>query len=297
MPICLIAVGAAFGTASWMFRESEPWWSSALINTAVVILLLVPGDFALRVIRTGIDDVDKTAQSAKAAADSAVVTAERTQRSLDDVREQLIARQKDEYNVETDIYRAMVSDPSRTSLLRALRKATDDQLITAKGVRSPVWETDLHYRYVVGREDDDPSLEVRLETDEGEVLSVHEWAADESDVDFYQRLVSAVRAEGSDLGVGLNLPTESVKQLSEMLVDVMRLRAQELAGYRQGLRLIIERVDGWYFTEEHIIPAADLKYTIGVGRLKEMDWEEHLRGKGWYEAATQIPFARRLYGI
>ncbi|RNE59334.1 hypothetical protein [Cryobacterium tepidiphilum] len=286
-----------FATISWLLRDIEPWWSSALINAGVVVLLLVPGDLALRGVRQGIHDVDETAQLAKAAADSAVLTANRTEQSLDDVREQLIAQQRDEHDAEVDVYRSMVTDPSRASLLRALQKATDDQLVTANGVRSPVWETDLHYRYVIGAWNGEKTLEVRLEADDGEVLSTHIWEVPESAAEFYQRLVGAVRAEGQDLGLGLNDPTHSVAQLSEMLVEVMGLRAQVLAGHRQALRLIIERVDGWYFTETHVLPASNLKYTIDVQRLSQPHWEEHLRRKGWYEAAIQIPFARRLYGV
>jgi hypothetical protein len=48
----------------------------------------------------------------------------------------------------------------------------------------------------------------------------------------FQSLVQAVRDAGGDLGVGLNDPTESVERLSNMLVDVTRLRAQELMGHR-----------------------------------------------------------------
>ncbi|WP_426715231.1 hypothetical protein, partial [Campylobacter coli] len=64
---------------------------------------------------------------------------------------------------------------------------------------------------------------------------------------------------------------------------------------RSTLVNIIERVEGWYFTETSVVPGHHLHYTIGVDRLAEADWEEHLRGKGWYEAHNLIPFARRLY--
>jgi hypothetical protein len=115
-------------------------------------------------------------------------------------------------------------------------------------------------------------------------------------VDFYQRLVLAVRDADEDLGTGLNLPTESVSDVSDMLVTVTRLRAQELMGHRSDLRLIIERIDGWYLTEDAVIPADDLHYRIDVERLDEIDWEQHLVDKGWYSAENMIPFARRLYG-
>ncbi len=82
-----------------------------------------------------------------------------------------------------------------------------------------------------------------------------------------------------------------------MLVEVTRLRSQELLGYRGHLRKIIERRGGWYFTEENILPAEDLQYRVAVDRLDEMDWEEHLRNKGWYGAPSALEFARALYGL
>jgi hypothetical protein len=74
-------------------------------------------------------------------------------------------------------------------------------------------------------------------------------------------------------------------------------RAQALMGYRSYLRKIIERRDGWYFTEEHVLPPEDLTYSIDINRLTEMDWEQHLYNKGWYGASSALEFARRLYGI
>jgi nucleoside-diphosphate-sugar epimerase len=106
-----------------------------------------------------------------------------------------------------------------------------------------------------------------------------------------------VRAAGQDLGVNLNDPTQSVQDLAEMLTEVTGLRAQELRGFRSILHQIIERRDGWYFTDHHVIPADDLHYHIEINRLNEMDWEEHLHNKGWYGAGSALDFARSLYGI
>lgn len=290
----LTTLGLVAGYLSWALREADPWWSSALINASVVFLLLVPGELALRRVWRTVDTIERTSANALQTAESAKATAEKTERSLEDVRDALVSRQHDELETELDVYRRMVSDPSREAIVAALKHATDAELIADLGVRSPVWETPLHYRYRVAEDSDD--LIVTIERDDGEVLSSHRWFGQRSAISFYQELVEGVRAAGEDLGTGLNLPTESVKDLSEMLVDVTRLRAQELMGHRQTLRKIIERVDGWYFTERGVLPADNLHYSIDAERLNEMDWEQHLRDKGWYTAEFMIPFARTLYG-
>lgn len=290
----LTAFGLLAGYLSWAVRESDPWWSSALINASVVFLLLVPSELALRRIWRTVGSIERTSTYALQTAESARVTAEKTERSLEDVRDALVARQREELDAEMDVYRRMVCDPSREAIVTALHRATESDLITTAGVRSPVWETPLHYRYRLHENSDD--LSVSIERDDGSVISTHRWSGQTTAVAFYQELVEGIREAGEDLGTGLNLPTESVKDLSEMLVDVTQLRAQELMGHRQTLRRIIERIDGWYFTEMAVLPADNLHYSIDVERLNEMDWEQHLRDKGWYRAEYMIPFARTLYG-
>lgn len=259
-----------------------------------MFLLLVPSELALRRIWRTVGTIEKTSAYALQTAESARDTAERTERSLEDVRDALVARQSDELDAEMDVYRQMVSDPSREAIVTALRRATESELVTKAGVRSPVWETPLHYRYRV--HDDSDDLSVNIERLDGSVISAHRWSGPTAALEFYQELVEGIREAGEDLGTGLNLPTESVKDLSGMLVEVTGLRAQELMGHRQTLRRIIERIDGWYFTEEVVLPADNLHYSIEVERLNEMDWEQHLRDKGWYKAEYMIPLARTLYG-
>lgn len=212
---------------------------------------------------------------------------------MQEVRDYIMERQAKEYaEATTHIFKHLALDPSRGVLLQVLRSASEGGLITAAGVRMPIWETDLHYRYVL---DDAAELQVNVELDDQTVLSTTVWAEVTAPEDFYWQLVEAVRAEGADLGVGLNDPTESIERLSEMLVDVARLRSQELMGHRYTLANIIERKDGWYFTERYVIPSDNLNYTIEVARLNEIDWEEHLRGR--FEGIHNISFARRMYGI
>ena len=265
-----------------------------LANVSVVALLLAPGEYVLARLRGSFERLERVAEEAKSVADSAKRVADDTSRSLNDVRKGLIGRQYREHESELDIYRAIMENASRTSLLNGLRHATDSGILTLAGVRSPIWETNLHYRYVI---DEFDALEVRLETDHGEVLSSHVWERDVPPDRFYQELVQAVREAGHDLGVGLNDPTHSIQDLSEMLIEVAHLRSQELLGHRHTLHRIIERVNGWYFTERYVLPADNLRYEIDVDRLDEVNWEEHLQGKGWHGAVVSIPFARRLYGI
>lgn len=290
----LVGLGLAFG--SWSLQHADAWWSNLLANMAVVVLLLIPGELLLTGMRRRFERFERTASRAESVAEQAKQTADTATRSLDDIRQSLLDRQLAELEDDLDVYRNIVNVPTRDSLIGALRQATQDQLITADGVRVPLWDTDIHYRFLIDR----PSMRalvVQLEDDDGTVLSSTPWDASTTPEDFYQSLVYAVRHAGHDLGTGLNLPTQSVEELAIMLADVTRLRSQELAGNRPTLRRIIERRNGWYFTERHVIPADNLHYCIDVHRLDDIDWEEHLRDKGWSSAPDAIQFARKLYRI
>lgn len=290
----LVGLGLAFG--SWLLQHADVWWSNLLANMAVVVLLLIPGELLLTGMRRRFERVERTASRAESVAEQAKQTADTAARSLDDIHQSLVDRQLAELEDELDVYRNIVNVPTRDSLIGALRQATQDQLITADGVRVPVWETDIHYRFLIDRPSTE-ALVVQLEEDDGTVLSSTSWDASTTPEDFYQSLVYAVRHAGHDLGTGLNVPTQSVEELASMLTDVTRLRSQDLAGNRPTLRRIIERRNGWYFTERHVIPADNLHYCIDIHRLDELDWEEHLRDKGWYSAPDAIHFARKLYRI
>lgn len=287
--------GAGVSFYSWLLSATDPWWSSALSNLAVGVFLLSPGELAKNWVTSRVERVEQVSKSAHISAESALSAANRAERSLEDVREMLIAKQHAEHEADLDVYRTVEHNLSRDSLIEALKQATEAEIITAKGVRVPVWGTDLHYRFVL--DELSGGLEVRLESDDQTVVSSHVWHPSVSPEEFFQALVAAVRSVGRDLGVGLNDPTQSVEELIEMLVTVAKYRSQELMGYRDSLWKIIERVDGWYFTERAVVPADNLRYEVPVARLDHMDWDEHLRGKGWFGASAALYFARSLYGL
>lgn len=296
LPIALTTAALGLFVWSYQVQLTDPWWSSTLGNVAGAMLLLVPADLALGAFRSQVAATQLVAETAQARADVALHTAEHTAESLAEIESRLVASQTAELDREIATYEDVLSNASRDALVAALRQATERGLITLSGVRVPVWWTSLHYRFVLDSEE--APLVVRLEHDDQSEITQFAWNDKEDAETFYGRLVLAVRDAGQDLGTGLNLPTESVSQVVEMLAEVTRLRSQQPLGLRDTLRGIIERREGWYFTEKLVVPADHLDYTIQVSRLGEPDWEEHLHRKGWNNNPVEaIEFARRMYGI
>ncbi|MGW6697260.1 hypothetical protein [Nocardia sp. NPDC055049] len=216
--------------------------------------------------------------------------------TLEAVRAELMDQQMREHTNKLEIYRSILSDSTRSVLIAALRQAIADESISARGVRVRVWETDLYYRFVVSSTED--IIGVQLETVACETVSTHVWKPDEDAVEFYGQLAMAVRAAGADLGVLLNDPTESVQQLSEMLIKIAQLRSQAMLGYRYTVWKVVQKEDygdsPWYFTETALIPGESLSYEITYDRLDEDDWEDHLRRKGWFGAGQALRAAKLL---
>lgn len=301
--VVIVVIGLGAATLSWGIQTTDSWWSNMLANSSVVTLLLIPGELILSQVRRRVAVTEKKVTGVEAKADTAQVTADaakkqadQTAQSLSDIEGKLVDAQRDELDAEIERYRSLASNITRESFLDTLRKATADELITTAGVRAPVWETDVHFRFVIDTPNDG-DLIVNLETDDTTVLSRTVWELGTSAAEFFQQLVQAVREAGQDLGTGLNLPTESVQNLLEMLAEVTQLRSQVLMGHRESLHRIIERANGWYFTEENVIPVDRLNYKVAVSQLDEIDWIAHLYRKGWDTAAWAIEFARRLYRV
>nr|WP_064571780.1 hypothetical protein [Gordonia sp. LAM0048] len=290
-----LALGVVLLATSFLLADLHPWASNALTGLGVTVFLIAPGAWIGGKIQSAIDRVDETAKEAKSTADHAQAENRRLSNSLDDLQQAIVAQQQAEHLDELQTYQDVLEDLTRVNLLRALRHAIDSALLSERLILCSIWQTDLFYRYEIG----DDILAVSIETLSGDQRSRHEWAADEPAKAFFQRLVQGVRDAGADLGTGLNVPTESVDRLMKMIMDVTRLRSQELLGYRATLQTVILRDglyedDQWYYTEKALVPAHRPSYEIEYSRLSELDWEAHLRTKGWSGGARALDQARVL---
>lgn len=291
-----LVVGALFLLASFLVADVHPWSSNALTGLGVTVLLVAPGAWIGGKIQSTLEGVNKAATEAKSAADQARADTQRVSESLEVIQRGIVARQQDELEEQLNLYRTVSEALTRENLLRALRHAIDNDVLSDRLILSSIWETDLFYRYEVGAAD---SLTVNIETLGGKELSSHEWLAGESAGDFCQRLVEGVRRAGADLGVGLNVPTESLDRLMKLLIDVTQLRSQALLGHQEALRKVVMRDgpfddDQWYYTETLLIPANQLSYRIEYSRLVETDWEQQLRNRGWHGGDLALTNARAL---
>jgi pimeloyl-ACP methyl ester carboxylesterase len=212
---------------------------------------------------------------------------------LADPEHVLINEQQARVESEIDVYRAWEVKWDRTSLIDALNLGAQSYLISKQGLRAPIWETQLHFRF---RTNDAGDVLISIEKDDGEVLFDYIWTEGVSPIEVFRELDQAMVDLDEHLGPGLFLPTESIRTVVEALVFAASYRAQSLNQGSQYFQSIIEYVDGWFITERGLFPRAHPYYFIGIDRLAELDWEEHVASKGWDGIHAAMRVARALLG-
>lgn len=294
-----LSAGLSMLGVSFLVAEYSAWLSNALTGLGVTVFLLVPGAWITFRVQSAVARVTEVAEDARSVAEDARLTSERTASALADIEGKIVEDQLHDYSSHVDVYRRVLKDHSRDAVVEALHRAVRESILSPRIVLSRIWETSLYYRFICPEGND--FLRISIENLSGKVLSTSEWKKGVESKEFYEVLVGAVRSIGADLGVGLNVPTESVRHLFEMLVKVAELRAQELRGYRQILTQIVKSEgdgvdggDGWIFTENALMPMSDLTYVIEYNRLDETDWSEHLRRKGWHGVDRALADAKEI---
>lgn len=304
--VSIAALGSSYYVANLRTTTHHSWWSNALTGFGITLLLIIPGTMIGTRLQSIFEQSKQAsnqavdaAEAAQQSANDAKALAEETAMSLEQVRDALIAQQDIEHQDHLDVYEQLRTAPTRDALIAALKRAADEDIISDTFVLSRVWHTHLYYRFITGVEEG--TLDVQLVTLDGNVLSVHRWEPGETAIEFCGLLAQAVRDAGADLGPGLNLPSESIDHLAGMLVKAANMRAPVLSGYRDTLRKIVKMDSdggrdnaGWFFTETTLLPAKDPGYVVDYNRLADLDWIDHLRGKGWLGVERAVEEAQTL---
>lgn len=290
-------LGLAWAIDTWQ----QPWWSNTLTNVGVTSLFIIPAAFIGHSFSKWKENVDERTAAAESKAVTATADADAAKKesrgartdvriltdaisasesNLNTLREQLIADQVAESEAEHSIYAALGQRGDRASIIEVLNVGRESGLLSRTGVRAPVWETNLHLRFVFSDEDGE-ELSVNFEHEDGTVEASHVWAPEVDPLTFYKELWRSVQKLGEYLGAGHFDPTESLERLSEALEYASRYRAHKLRMGSQNVRDIIEFVDGWYITDHGMFAKNHEYYQIAASRLWEMDWESHISGKSW----------------
>lgn len=284
--ICLGGSGFTYNTEHIFFLGvNTSWLSGVLANVGVTLLLVIPGAWIVHRISETLQGVKNQATNAQAAAEAAasdVAELEQTVEVLVEgaqaIREELFKQQMNDLQESLLPFEAMKEKADRQSIISALQVGMKGGLISMSGLRSPIWSTESHFRFVISEEDE---LAVNIEDHGGAVLSHHVWRSETAAVEFYVELSDSAKSIGIHLGPMLFDPTESIQSAADALLYAAKETAQKLNSAAGALIGIIEFVDGWFITDRGMCPKGREHYFIEKHQLWRMDWESHIYSKRW----------------
>ncbi|MGC0238310.1 hypothetical protein [Arthrobacter sp. SD76] len=302
-------IGIPILAGAWLLNEAgQGWWNNTLTNVGVTSLFIIPAAFIGHSFSDWKKSVNKRTEAAETKAQEAVTEAQTASResraakadveilnnafavndvklsNIETIRDELMSEQVAEADKEHRFYADLAERGDRLSLLRVLRHGQETGLISDLGLRSPIWETGLHYRFELV----DDGFMVNIEDAGGKHLDGYYWDEGEDAVSFYKQLLKAVQKLGAYQGVMTFDPTRNIVAISESLEYASRLRHQKLRMGAENVHDIIEYVDGWYITEDGMFPKGREHYLIEAHRLWSLDWEEHIIGKRWDNDESNI---------
>lgn len=203
------------------------------------------------------------------------------------------------WDADTELFKKVGVDPTRQLVIDALSTATHSGLISTKGPRVTVFDTDFQIRFELQENPGNTTLRLHLLSASGNQLETISWTDDLDVVQLLaiisQRIFEQPYFDGA-LGF---FPSSIISGISELMVSASEGRKGWRMGARQSFEKLIQIVDDyWVVTDSRIFPKDRPYYTIAISRVDEMDWAEHIKGKRWNGESgidTALAVARQLH--
>lgn len=210
---------------------------------------------------------------------------------LDEVEAALQDSQVERLDARTHPIREWIRRGDRDATIAMLRSTIESGLVSSHGLRTPLWETTLHLRFVLVGD----TLTIKVEHDSGNERGAVEWTPNLTTLEVFQQLETIVDDAGQHQGTLLFSPAESIRTAGEALLFAVHYSAQKVQSGAEYFDGIIEYVDGWFITEDGIVSREHPYYFINRNRTNDLDWEEHISDKGWPGAHSAMRVARAYY--
>lgn len=185
------------------------------------------------------------------------------------------------------------TDASFSSVRSALSMAYEEQLLSRKGPRVPIYDIDLVVRFELPNDPDIINLHIEEAT--GKWCATLYWSKEESETSILTRVNSTcIKFLGHNQGV---FPEKLFPDLAELILYCSQARRGTISGDPRVVRNVIQFAGGWVVTEDCIFPRLRIRYVIEANQILEDGWPEHIYRKGWDDAAgidSALVIARAL---
>jgi hypothetical protein len=296
--VSVVTIGAGTGQLilSRQSSNTHAWMSSVLANTSTETLLLVPilllGQWFGRSFERLREESRTEAQDLRSQIGD--VRAE-VASILDEMSANVAARVNERATIDIGMYAELQSNPSFANVFSALANAVSRRLVSSQGLWLDIPHTGLtaRWRPVSLGENGDSGLLVEVvdptwlsaESLEPVYRPIARlmWTAKETAEDFLVKLGESLQRAKIYPGDAAFHPAAMFEAMREILTQLLR-RQSGVGGIASPIPPVIQVFEQWALTEECL---TDFKgnhgYRVGLDRLNEMDWDEHMSGKAWVQ--------------
>ncbi|CAN7256513.1 hypothetical protein [Arthrobacter sp. LjRoot14] len=177
--------------------------------------------------------------------------------------------------------RFLHSNVSFSSVRSAISMAYEERLLSHKGPRVPIYDTDLVVRFELP--DDPDTINCHIEEETGKWRATHFWSTGESETSILTRINrTCIDILGHNQGV---FPEKIFPDLADLILYCSQARRGTVAGDPRVVRNVIQFASGWVVTDDSIFPKERISYVIEADQIQESGWPEHIHRKGWDDAA------------
>jgi hypothetical protein len=268
---------------------SSDWWEAVLIELGAAALLVVPILFVERHLTTVEERQVATATDVARLEAHASESHQKTpEEAAYDLSEAVVSRLAAERTADEELFRAVAHEPSRDVVHDALVRAAELRLVSDRGPRVSLFDTPLYVRFLGGATaESDAGLALELERRDGTPIETIGWLPSASTEDVLVALGEAVTAVDEYPGDIAFNPGKIFLDLAALL-ELAHRAATGTGNLRRPFDPLIELCEPqWVITERGIVTTDPwFRYEITADRFDEVDWDAHVRAKGWVDVTS-----------
>ncbi|OLM20118.1 MULTISPECIES: hypothetical protein [unclassified Pseudonocardia] len=312
--VCIIVVGLGLLASSAIIEND--WYGNVAIEFGATLMLFAPLLILSQAMETRLrqfteaqeekfnQEIVKTNVNVANLASEVDQTKEEVRSVREDISEAVMQRLVEKRTEDRALFDRIENAPSREIVATALTRAKDLDLISNRGPRVCLRETDVYLRFAPGMAFGtyDGSVELFLEHQDGSALGNVRWARsmdgeEDTAVDVLVDLTEKVQAAGRYPG---DAPYQAGAVFSDLrhILDLAYDRATGASGIREPIGPIVEIFSPQWALTDTTLKRLDGPYDIAIGRLSELDWWSHVIKKPWIdEVSFTLAFdtAKALY--
>jgi hypothetical protein len=307
MPVVLCLAGLGILAASWNVRD-QSWWSGALTEAGVAVLLFAPLLLVGRGIEGMLDALrvaqrhteqqqEELAEHQRHTESEVVQLAQEVAEARAEIRltgeqltETVLGRIAEARDKDAALFASVGAGPDWDAVLPSLMRARELDMIAAAGCRVSLFGADCYLRFQPGwtdgpfSPDQEPdAIRLTLEFTDGTERKTIMWGKPESPAEIVMRVAETMQSLGCYPGDNEFKAGSIFGALSDLL-QLAHKHATNKGGTAYPVRQVIQYCPPqWVITDDGLSSVKPNGYQITASRLGEGHWKSHMHEKPWLD--------------